>query len=67
MLQPSATVPAASHLSSCRGRYSPHAVLEGWQETLVIDDYTGYKKTLFTQQDIQEAACWAHVRRKFFD
>ncbi|MBQ0954696.1 transposase [Serratia symbiotica] len=42
------------------------AVLEGWQGTLVVDDYTGYK-TLFTQPDIQEAACWAHVRRKFFD
>jgi hypothetical protein len=33
---------------------------------LVCDDYSGYK-ALFKQQPIQEAGCWAHARRKFFE
>ena len=33
---------------------------------LQVDAYTGYE-SLFTSGDIIEAACWAHVRRKFFE
>ncbi|MNH16744.1 Transposase IS66 family protein [compost metagenome] len=47
------------------GQYA-RAALDGWQGTLVVDDYAGYK-ALFAQSGIQEAACWAHVRRKFFE
>ena len=41
------------------------AFLEGWQGTLVVDDYSGYK-ALFGA-GVTEQACWAHARRKFFD
>lgn len=39
--------------------------LEGWQGHLVVDDYPGYKK-LF-KNGVMELACWAHIRRKFFE
>lgn len=41
------------------------AFLEGWQGTLMVDDYSGYK-ALFAA-GLAEQACWAHARRKFFD
>lgn len=41
------------------------AFLEGWQGTLMVDDYSGYK-ALFAA-GLVEQACWAHARRKFFD
>ena len=34
--------------------------------TLQADGYAGYN-ALYAGNKIQEAACWAHVRRKFFD
>ena len=43
--------------------------LQGWQGSLMVDDYGGYKK-LFAgdgTQAVTELACWAHARRKFFD
>ena len=43
--------------------------LQGWEGSLMVDDYAGYKK-LFNaeaQRLIIELACWAHARRKFFD
>jgi transposase len=47
-----------------------NAYLEGWHGELMVDDYAGYK-ALFATGDggngITELACWAHVRRKFFD
>ena len=48
-------------------RSGKHAAtfLEGWQGTLMVDDYSGYK-ALFAA-GITEQACWAHARRKFFD
>ena len=41
------------------------AFLDGWQGTLMVDDYAGYK-SLFGK-GVTEQACWAHARRKFFD
>lgn len=41
-------------------------MLSGWAGTLVVDGYGGYR-ALFDQGYVQEAGCWAHVRRKFFD
>src|SRR5207245_11419234 len=34
--------------------------------TLQADAYAGFEK-LYENGRIQEAACWAHVRRKFYD
>jgi transposase len=52
----------------CSSRQGQHAatLLGGFQGSLVCDDYSGYK-ALFKQQAIQEAGCWAHARRKFFE
>jgi len=43
--------------------------LHGWQGSLMVDDYAGYKK-LFAHDAIHvvtELGCWAHARRKFFE
>jgi transposase len=50
------------------GRAGSHAraFLEGWQGTLVCDDYGGYK-ALFETGRIREAGCMAHARRKFHE
>ena len=52
----------------CNSRQGQHAatLLAGFQGNLVCDDYSGYKG-LFKQELIQEAGCWAHARRKFFE
>ena len=56
----------------CKGRGGEHArqFLRDWKGHLMVDDYTGYK-ALFVDdglgQSCTELACWAHVRRKFFD
>ena len=50
--------------TSRSGRHAA-AFLEGWQGTLMVDDYSGYK-ALFAA-GLAEQACWAHARRKFFD
>ena len=42
------------------------AMLAGWKGTLVVDGYAGYQ-ALFEKKEVQQAGCWAHVRRKFFD
>ena len=39
--------------------------LAGWQGSLMVDDFGGYK-ALFTQ-GVTELACLAHARRKFFE
>lgn len=39
--------------------------LKGWQGSLMVDDFGGYK-ALFTQ-GVTELGCMAHARRKFFD
>jgi transposase len=48
-----------------RGEH-PHRHLAKFQGTLQADAYAGFNR-LYDSGRIQEAACWAHVRRKFFD
>jgi transposase len=49
-------------------RAGEHArqMLGNWRGTLLTDDYSGYK-ALFASGAVQEAGCWAHARRKFFE
>ena len=51
----------------CESRAGKHALafLQGWSGTLLVDDFAGYKQLMGAA--IQEAGCWAHARRKFFD
>jgi transposase len=44
----------------------PTAHLEGFQGVLQVDGYAGFE-TLAANGDIVLAACWAHVRRKFYE
>jgi transposase len=44
----------------------PAGHLKDFQGTLQADGYAGFNQTYATGR-IQEAACWAHVRRKFYD
>jgi transposase len=44
----------------------PQQHLNGFTGTLQADGYAGFQR-LYERGQIQEAACWAHVRRKFFD
>jgi transposase len=48
-----------------RGEH-PHRHLATFQGVLQADAYAGFNR-LYDSGRIQEAACWAHVRRKFFD
>lgn len=51
----------------CESRAGKHALnfLQGWSGTLLVDDYAGYKQLMGDK--VQEAGCWAHARRKFFE
>jgi transposase len=44
----------------------PQAHLSKFRGTLQADGYAGFEQIYETGR-IQEAACWAHVRRKFYD
>lgn len=44
----------------------PAAHLKGFSGTLQADGYAGFN-ALYHGGRIQEAACWAHVRRKFYE
>jgi transposase len=44
----------------------PQAHLKEFRGTIHADGYAGFNE-LFVSDRIFEAACWAHVRRKFFD
>ncbi|MGH9413230.1 MAG: IS66 family transposase [Terriglobales bacterium] len=44
----------------------PHRHLAAFRDTLQADGYLGFNR-LYDNGHIREAACWAHVRRKFFD
>ena len=44
----------------------PHQHLANFKGTLQADAYAGFNR-LYDSGDVKEAACWAHVRRKFFD
>ncbi len=51
--------------TSRAGRHA-RAMLQDWRGTLLTDDYSGYK-ALFASGAVQEAGCWAHARRKFYE
>jgi transposase len=44
----------------------PERHLRGFRGTLQADAYAGFNQ-LYERGDIREAACWAHVRRKFYE
>ena len=44
----------------------PQAHLSKFQGTLQADGYAGFEQ-IYEAGHIREAACWAHVRRKFYD
>jgi len=44
----------------------PEAHLAGFEGTLHADAYAGFNG-VYESGKVREAACWAHVRRKFFD
>jgi transposase len=44
----------------------PQTHLDNFKGVLQADAYAGFN-ALFTDGSIQEAACWAHARRKFYD
>jgi transposase len=44
----------------------PHRHLKTFCGTLQADGYAGFNR-LYDDGHIREAACWAHLRRKFFD
>ena len=44
----------------------PRAHLSKFRGTLQADGYAGFDQ-LYQTGRIEEAACWAHVRRKFYD
>lgn len=44
----------------------PEAHLNGFHGFLQADGYAGFNR-IYEKGAIQEASCWAHVRRKFFD
>ena len=57
---------AAFFYSPDRKGEHPQAQLKGFKGVLHADGYAGFND-MFETGKITEAACWAHVRRKFFD
>jgi transposase len=49
-----------------RSGQGPLAWLRTWKGFLQADAYAGYDK-LYARGEVTEVACWAHVRRKFFN
>jgi len=62
-----ATAPAVwfAYSPDRRGEH-PYGHLAEFKGTLQADGYAGFNR-LYDSGRIQEAACWAHARRKFFD
>jgi transposase len=52
--------------SADRGGEHPEQHLKTFQGALQADAYAGFNQ-LYKDGRIQEVACWAHVRRKFYD
>jgi hypothetical protein len=52
--------------SADRGGEHPEQHLRTFQGALQADAYAGFNQ-LYKDDRIQEVACWAHVRRKFYD
>ena len=63
---PSAACGSTSAASRGRGGEHPRRVLKDYSGTLVTDDYAGYN-AIHARQDIIEAGCMAHARRKLFE
>jgi len=62
------TTPAAvwfAYTPDRKGEH-PQAHLHNFTGTLQADGYAGFDQ-IYEAGRIQEAACWAHVRRKFYD
>jgi transposase len=57
---------AVYYWSGDRKGEHPQAHLKSFSGTLQADAYAGFN-ALYQTGRIHEAACWAHVRRKFFD
>ena len=53
------------HTETRAGKH-PKAKLEGYGGYLQADAYSGYDQ-IFAAGEVQEVACWAHARRKFFE
>ena len=69
MIVPRATAPPPAvwfAYSPDRKGEHPERHLEKFRGTLQADAYAGFDQ-LYENGRIQEAACWAHVRRKFYD
>ena len=49
-----------------RKRDGPQRFLKGFTGYLQADAYAGYDR-IYVDEEIQEVACWAHARRKFFE
>jgi transposase len=68
-LQPGPRIIVFDYQSNRSGQHARN-FLDGWQGHLMVDDYAGYK-ALFSENAngayCLELACFAHVRRKFFD
>lgn len=52
--------------SADRGGQHPEQHLKTYRGALQADAYAGFNQ-LYKDERIQEVACWAHVRRKFYD
>jgi transposase len=61
-------VPSAVWFAYSPDRKGEHPMnhLQSYRGTLQADGFAGFNK-LYETGRIKEAACWAHVRRKFFD
>ena len=57
--------PVVFDFQMSRGREGPEKFLKGFRGVLQTDAYGGYNSTAV--EGIIHAACWAHVRRKFYD
>ena len=58
--------PAALYdFSVDRAGAHPRKILGTWRGYLQADDYSGYHASF--REGVTHVACWAHVRRKFFD
>lgn len=68
-LQPNPRIIVFDYQANRSGQHA-HKFLDGWDGHLMVDDYSGYKALFAANGNIPantELACWAHVRRKFFD
>ena len=68
-LQPNPRIIVFDYQGNRSGQHARN-FLNGWQGHLMVDDYSGYKASFAANGNTPtntELACWAHVRRKFFD